>query len=120
MITFRAGAAYLENEPNNLIVSDTMLRRLGNTNPDSVVGQDIEIRTLTFDFNLTGIIRMMLNPNTLPFSHQTYAFTICGVAERMGFGGPMPVRPGCPMPGPRPPGPGPNGGPAMSPTRSRT
>jgi putative ABC transport system permease protein len=67
-------------------------------NPQDVIGQQIEISSLTLDFNFSNLANIASSllggkdPNSkgtdrLPFSSRKYTFTIVGVAERMGFGG---------------------------------
>jgi len=93
LMKLRAGRAYEPNEPNGLVVSDSMLRRMKITEPQSVIGDKIEIATLTVDFSLSNLpnIIAFIQGRGLPFSQNNYTFTIVGVAE-MGFGGPMPLR----------------------------
>lgn len=93
-VTMRAGRPYTTDEPNEVIISDAMLRRLGQRNPETAVGREIEIRTLTLDFSLGNLLRMALTPSGsgLPISNRSYTFTIAGVAERMGMSGSLPIR----------------------------
>jgi len=99
----RAGKPYASDDANSLIISDSMLHRMRIKDNHEVIGQQIELTTLTLDygfFNLGNIASFMLarsDPNTkradrLPFSNKSYKFTIVGVMERMGFGGAMPIR----------------------------
>ncbi len=99
----RAGKPYQSDDANSLIISDSMLHRMRIKNPQDAIGQQIIILTLTLDyslFNPANIISAMFgvkDPNVtgynrLPFSSRKYSFTIVGVAERMGFGGAMPLR----------------------------
>lgn len=104
LMKLRAGEAYASNDANSLIISDSMLRRMRVKNYEEVIGQQIELSTLTLDFsifNLANIasffIRGGKDPNgtraeRLPFTTRRYTFTIVGVAERMGFGGAIPLR----------------------------
>jgi putative ABC transport system permease protein len=117
LVQLRAGSPYTADDANELIVSDMLLRRLGVRKPEEAVGRQVEVRTLTFDFSFKGLMRMALwlggsggsrsddpiakaggldaatrGGSGLPFSSRSYDFTIVGVAERMGFGGPMPIR----------------------------
>jgi putative ABC transport system permease protein len=94
LIQLRAGEPYASDDVNEVIVSDTILRRLGIKRPESAVGREIEIRTVTLDFSVTGLLRMAFGrgDQRLPIAHRRYPFTIVGVVERMGFGGPMPIR----------------------------
>lgn len=99
----RAGKSYASDDSNSLIISDSLLSRMRIKDYQEMIGQQIELTTLTLDygfFNLGNIASFMLgrsDPNTkradkLPFSNKSYKFTIVGVMERMGFGGPMPLR----------------------------
>jgi len=94
LVELRAGEPYQADEPNEMIISDMLLRRLGCRAPETAVGQKVEIRTVTLDFGLGTLFRMVFGKSRsgLPVSNQRYAFKIVGVAERMGFGGPLPIR----------------------------
>ncbi len=37
-----------------MMISDSLLRRLGNTKPETAVGQKVEIRTNILDFSLAA------------------------------------------------------------------
>jgi putative ABC transport system permease protein len=89
LIQFREGGSYKTDDPNELIVSDMFLRRLGIREAKTVIGKPVEVRTLSFDFSLANLLRMALSSRGqgLPLSNTSYAFTIVGVAERMGMGG---------------------------------
>ena len=94
LIKLRAGQAYTLADANALIISDSLLRRMKIKEPETIIGQEIEISTLTVDLSLSNIpnIVTFLRGKGLPFSRQSYKFTIVGVTEKMGFAGPMPVR----------------------------
>lgn len=102
LMQLRAGSAYESDEPNELIISDSILRRLDVRKPETAVGREIELRTLTLDLGLTSLLQMVpvlggqtpgsSEAGALPFSQESYTFKIVGVAERMGFGGPLPVK----------------------------
>jgi len=85
----RAGCCYEPNEPNGVLISDSLVRRLGIDEPSAAIGRQIEIATLTLDFSLASLLRMVLSPGdqALPVARQSYRFAIAGVAERMPFGG---------------------------------
>ncbi len=94
LMKIRAGRSYTPTDSNALIISDSLLRRMKVKEPETVIGQEIEISTLAVDLslsNLPNIISFLMGKG-LPFSRQSYLFTIVGVTERMGFAGPMPVR----------------------------
>jgi putative ABC transport system permease protein len=94
LVQLLAGSVYASDEPNELIVSDSFLRRLGVNDPETALGRPIEVATLTLDFSLKRLFRMAFpaGDQTLPFARESYRFKVVGVAQRMGFGGPMPVR----------------------------
>jgi len=94
LVQLRAGQPYTSDEPNEVVISDSLLRRLGNRKPETAVGQEVEIRTITLDFGLRSLMRMAFGrgDQRLPISSKRYPFKVVGVVERMGFGGPMPIR----------------------------
>jgi len=94
LLKLRAGKPYAPADANALIISDSLLRRMDIKEPEKAIGQKIEISTLTVDLSLSNIpnIVSFLRGKALPFSRQSYQFTIVGVTEKMGFAGPMPVR----------------------------
>jgi putative ABC transport system permease protein len=94
LMKLRAGRPYSPADSNALIISDSFLRRLDVREPETAIGQQIEVSTLTADLSLSNMpnIISFLKGEGLPFSRQSYQFTIVGVTEKMGFAGPMPVR----------------------------
>lgn len=94
LVPLRAGVAYASDEPNELIISGLLLRRLGVKEPETAIGRQIEVATLTLDFSLKRLFRMAfpVGDQTLPLARESYRFKVVGVAQRMGFGGSMPVR----------------------------
>jgi len=94
LMKLRAGRPYAPADSNALIISDSLLRRMKVKEPQTVIGQKIVISTLTVDLSLSNIpnIVSFLMGKGLPFSRQSYQFTIVGITEKMGFAGPMPVR----------------------------
>lgn len=94
IIKLRAGKAYESDDANSLIISDSLLHRLDMKEPETAIGEQIEISTLSVDFSLANIpnILSFLQGQGLPFSRQNYPFTIVGVTERMGVSGPMLMR----------------------------
>ena len=93
-IKLRAGAFYSSDQQRCLIVSDSFLRRMNIRKPETVIGQEMELSTLTVDFSLSNIANVIsfLRGTGLPFSRQSYSFKIVGVTERMGMSGPVPIR----------------------------
>jgi putative ABC transport system permease protein len=94
LIAMRSGACYASNEPNELVISDSLLRRLGVEDPETALGTKIEVATLTLDFSFTHLLQMVFSPGGqgLPLARENYAFTVVGVAGRMGFMGPLPMQ----------------------------
>jgi putative ABC transport system permease protein len=94
LMKLRAGRPYTSSDPNALIISDSLLRRMKVKEPETAIGKQIELSTLTVDLSLSNIpnIVSFLMGKGLPFSRQSYQFTIVGVTEKMGFAGPVPVR----------------------------
>jgi len=85
----RAGRCYDSNEPNGLIISESLVRRLGVNEPSQAVSRPIEVATLTLDLRLPTLLRMVFSSGdqALPIARETHRFAIAGVAERMPFGG---------------------------------
>ena len=94
LMKLRAGKAYEGDDENSLIINDSLLRRMGIKDFEAVIGEQVEISTLAIDAALLNPMNMMsiMQGEKLPFSQKSYTFTIVGVAERMGMGGPVPLR----------------------------
>jgi putative ABC transport system permease protein len=94
LVQLRAGQPYTSDEPNEVMMSDTLLARLGGAQPEDAIGKSVEIRTITLDFSLGTLVRMAFSrgDQRLPVSSRRYTFKIVGVIERMGFGGTLPIR----------------------------
>ncbi|MHC4756216.1 MAG: ABC transporter permease [Planctomycetota bacterium] len=94
LIRLRAGRFYTSDDENALIISDSLLRRLKIKEPQTVIGQEIELSTMAVDFSLSNLSNIIsfFRGRGLPFSKQNYTFTIAGVTERKGGIGGMPLR----------------------------
>jgi len=94
LMKLRAGKTYTGDAENSLIINDSLLRRLDIKDVEKVIGEEIEVSTLAIDSALLNPANMMsiMQGDKLPFSQESYTFTIVGVAERMGMGGFIPVR----------------------------
>ncbi len=94
LIKLRAGTSYVSDGENSLIISDSLLTRLKVEDFESVLGREIAISTLSFDFSHVNPmdIASIFQGDQLPFSKESYVFKIVGIAERMGFGGPALLR----------------------------
>jgi putative ABC transport system permease protein len=89
-MSFRAGRCYDANDPNGMIISDPMLRRLRLGGPSDAIGKEVEVVTLSLDLGLRNLLRMAFpkeGQSGLPLARESYRFRIVGVAERMPFGG---------------------------------
>ncbi len=94
LMKFRGGRSYASDNENSLIISDSLLRRLGIEDFSVALGEKIEISTLAFDFSRINPVDLtsLFQGESLPFSRESYSFEVVGIAERMGFGGPTPLR----------------------------
>jgi len=94
LMRLRTGKAYVDDAENSLIITDSLLRRMDIKDFETVLGEEIEVSTLAIDSGLLNPANMMsiMQGEKLPFSQESYSFTIVGVAERMGMGGAIPVR----------------------------
>jgi len=94
LMKLREGEPYTSEDESSLIISDTLLLNLEQKDFSSQLGQKIQVSTLSFDFsafNPSNVSSYLLGEK-LPFSVNPYPFTIAGVAERLGFGSPIPLQ----------------------------
>jgi putative ABC transport system permease protein len=94
LLKIRAGDYYSAGDANSLIISDSLLHRMKVKDPQEAIGQTVEVSTLTFDSDLLNPanIASVMQGDKLPFAQESHTFNIAGVVERMGFGGPVPLR----------------------------
>jgi putative ABC transport system permease protein len=94
LVRLRAGRFYTSDDENALIISDSMLRGFKITDPQTVIGQEIELSTMAVDFSLSNLSNIIsfFRGRGLPLSKHSYTFTIVGVTERKGGIGGMPLR----------------------------
>lgn len=94
LVKLRAGKSYVSDGENSLIISDSLLNRFKVKDFQSVLGKEIVVSTLSFDFSQINPMDLssLFQGERLPFSKETYTFKIAGIAERMGFGGPALLR----------------------------
>jgi putative ABC transport system permease protein len=94
LMELRAGEMYSANDANELIISDSLLRRMGVKEPDEAVGKEIELSTLKLSLGILnpGMLIGARGGQQMPFAQERRKFKIVGVAERMGFGGSLPLR----------------------------
>ncbi|MEE9502250.1 MAG: FtsX-like permease family protein [Candidatus Aminicenantaceae bacterium] len=94
LMSLRAGKAYVSDEEDSLIISDSLLRRIGLKDLDTAIGQKVRISTLILDFSNFNPMNLasMIQGENLPIAKEDYEFTIVGITGRMGFGSPTPLR----------------------------
>jgi len=94
MIKFSAGKPYDTDDENSLIVSSSLLLRLGVREPAAAIGKPIGISTIAFDFSLLSPAGLMaaLGGEKLPLVLEEHEFVVAGVAEDLVFDGPGPMR----------------------------
>ena len=93
LVTLRSGVCYAA-DANELVISDTFLRRLGVRDPNTALGKKIEVATLTLKISFRNLGQMFFGSGmqALPFARENYSFTVVGIVGRMGFGGPLPIQ----------------------------
>jgi len=94
LVKLRAGQGLVSDDEKALVISDSLLRRMGVEDFESVIGKEITVSSLAFDaesFSL-GNLAAFVTGGKLPFKRKDYSFRIAGVSERMGFGGSMLLR----------------------------
>ncbi len=94
LVQLRAGRPFAADEEDALIISDSLLRRLGVREYAGAVGEEVTVSTLVLDLSDFPLadLATALTGGRLPFKQEPYVFTIAGVSERMGFGGPSLLR----------------------------
>jgi putative ABC transport system permease protein len=93
LVKFSAGKPYASDGENSLIVSSSLLRRLGVKEPETAVGKIMVVSSIAFDFSLLSPAGLMaaLAGEKLPFSTEDYGLSIAGVTGDLAFGGPGPL-----------------------------
>jgi putative ABC transport system permease protein len=94
LLKIREGDYYSAGDANSMIISDSLLRRMQVRDPQTAIGETVEVSTLKFDSDLLNPanIASVMQGDKLPFSQESHTFNIVAVAQRMGFGGPIPMR----------------------------
>jgi putative ABC transport system permease protein len=94
LLQLRAGDSFDSDIQEAVILSDSLLRRLGVDDYEAAVGDTVTISTLVLDlsdFPLADLAGIMTG-GRLPFREEPYTFPIVAVSERLGFGGPSLLR----------------------------
>ncbi len=94
LIQLRAGKSYVSDDEDALIISDSLLRRLGVRDFDTVLNRSVTVSTLVLDFSGFPLadLAAALSGGRLPFAQKSYSLPVTGVSERMGMGGPSLLR----------------------------
>ncbi len=94
LINLREGSYFDTDDANSLLISDSLLQRIGIKDIKNAIGKQIIISTLTSDFSIENIPNMLnsMQSNELPVSNIDYSFTIAGVIGEIGIPGPSPMR----------------------------
>ncbi|MBN2704068.1 MAG: ABC transporter permease [Pontiellaceae bacterium] len=88
-----AGETLSAEDPQGAVVSMGFLRQRKHAPPASHLGASVEIRTLTLDFSLESLMKMVFSQRRgLPIGQKDYAFHVRGVSSRAGMGGSIPIR----------------------------
>ena len=83
------GRPYASDDEKGVVVSRSLLRRLGRTDPASAVGQTIRITSVSIDLGKLATLDLgaLLSGAASPLSRETYEFPILGVTDITPFGG---------------------------------
>ena len=88
-LKIRWGRAYDSDAEDGVVVSRSLLRRLGVADPASAVGKRIRITSVSIDLGRLATLNLgsLLSGETSPVAQETYEFPILGVNEVSAFGG---------------------------------
>lgn len=83
------GRAYTSDNEEGVVVSRSLLRRLGAADPASAVGKTIRITSVSIDLGRLATLNIgsLLSGEASPVARETYEFPILGVNEVSAFGG---------------------------------
>ena len=89
------GRAYASDDEQGVVVSRSLLRRLGTDEPAAAVGKTLRITSVSIDFGQLASLDLaaLFAGKGFPLARESYDFPIVGVLETMAFGGgPSPVQ----------------------------
>ncbi len=83
------GRPYAGDDEKGVIVSKSLLWRMGTTDPASAVGKTIRITSVSIDLGKLATLNLgsLLSGTASPLSRETYEFPIVGVTDITPFGG---------------------------------
>ena len=89
------GKSYVSDDEEGVVVSQSLLRRLGKGEPAAAVGQNLRITSVSIDLGKLAAIDLasLFSGQGFPVATENYDFPIVGVTEITAFGGgPSPVQ----------------------------
>jgi len=89
------GRAYASDDEEGVIVSRSLVRRLGTDEPAAAVGKALQITSVSIDLSKLASLDLsaLFSGKGLPVAREDYNFPIVGVIETAAFGGgPSPVQ----------------------------
>jgi putative ABC transport system permease protein len=89
------GKAYTEDNEEGVVVSQSLLRRLGKVEPGAAVGQKLRITSVSIDLGKLASLDLaaLFSGQGFPVATESYDFPIVGVTSVSAFGGgPSPVQ----------------------------
>jgi len=89
------GRAYASDDEEGVVVSRSLVRRLGTDEPAAAVGKTLRITSVTINFGQLASLDLaaLFSGKGFPLAREAYDFPIVGVTEIMAFGGgPSPVQ----------------------------
>lgn len=88
-VKIKWGRAYASDDEAGVIVSRTILRRLGEKDPAAAVGKTVRITTVSIDIGKLATLNIgaILSGQSSPVSQEAYEFPVVGVMEVSAFGG---------------------------------
>ncbi len=94
IVKLSEGSFFDTDDANSLLISDSLLRRMGIKDIKNATGKQIIISTVTSDFSIENIPNMLnsMNENELPVVNKDYKFTIAGVMQQIDMPGPALMR----------------------------
>jgi putative ABC transport system permease protein len=88
-VKVRWGRAFASDDEDGVVVSRSLARRLGTTDPAAAVGKTLRITSIAFDISQLASLDLagLFSGKGVPVSREAYDFPIVGVTEISAFGG---------------------------------
>jgi len=93
LVRIEAGKAFSREDEDSAIIGHALLRSMDLKTAESALGRRLRISSLAFDPSVMNPADLgaILQGKKFPFKKDDYEFTIVGVTESFGFGGPSPL-----------------------------